>query len=480
MMDIERTTNGKEGDDISSEIDYSIRSSSTVMNVSDTTMNVSDTTSENESAEISRLDRKFYSTTSSVFAEHTISNPDSEQILFCLSTVLQAQIFEDLSASDECKAMYPEFNVFPTALPVDLLSSEMVLRESENDKELSLELLAGNVPTLDTIYSYIRLIKERSSYPTECNIIALIYTNRVTSMSSLPLTMQNWRAIWVVAVILAQKMWDDSPLKTSAFVQILPYFSKQLLRNLELKSLTILQFSTGVKPSLYAKYYFELRSLFREITGTSTAESNVWKPLSIIKARRLEDRSENTWEKAKVRAPVSKSDSTPKLGTEKVKNDSHLPFMRDREGLPPVDNGRKGWQTSSPAQAQAHNRLQMMDMHKESKGKNFNPYVFKEKGRPRESPSVPGDRPLSQQPLQNPDKLNDAITMSIEGRIGGTSPKDELATSLHGIQMSPFTADANGNFSVWESQENARKPLEPVTRTFEDITLTDTSRYVIS
>jgi hypothetical protein len=30
----------------------------------------------------------------------------------------------------------------------------------------------------------------------------------------------------------------------------------------------------------------------------------------------------------------------------------------------------------------------MMDMHKESKGKNFNPYIFKAKGR---SPAVTGD-----------------------------------------------------------------------------------------
>jgi hypothetical protein len=36
----------------------------------------------------------------------------------------------------------------------------------------------------------------------------------------------------------------------------------------------------------------------------------------------------------------------------------------------------------------------MMDMHKESKGKNFNPYVFKERGRPTESPSVTGNKSL--------------------------------------------------------------------------------------
>lgn len=65
----------------------------------------------------------------------------------------------------------------------------------------------------------------------------------------------------------------------------------------------------GVKPSLYAQYYFELRSLFFEIHGTSFDESSHWtlKPLSIIKARRLEDRSSNVWGKSKSKTSSSSS-----------------------------------------------------------------------------------------------------------------------------------------------------------------------------
>ena len=92
---------------------------------------------------------------------------------------------------------------------------------------------------------YLNLLKEHARYPTECNIVALIYTNRMTSMGSMPLTMRNWRAVWVISIILAQKMWDDRPLRSSAFAIILPSFSKQLLRDLELKALSLLQFSSG-------------------------------------------------------------------------------------------------------------------------------------------------------------------------------------------------------------------------------------------
>jgi regulation of enolase protein 1 (concanavalin A-like superfamily) len=421
--------NETEYKDISSELDYT---STSAINP----IVITDAVNDRELG----LNRKFYSTTSSVYAEHTISNPNCDQILFCISVMIQAQIFEDLNVPEEYKGQNPEFDVDSTLLPIELESSEVLVRESENDIELCQQLRLGNVPTLDTIYRYIRLLKERSGYPAECNIIALIYTNRITSMSSIPLTMQNWRAIWVVAAILAQKMWDDKPLKTSAFVQILPYFSKPLLRDLELKSLILIQFCTGVKPSLYAQYYFELRSLFQDINPGSSDESSKWisKPLSIINARRLETRSENTWETAKYRSSMTKSEkcSTP---------------SSQFQGIPLADNVSKGWHASSPAHANAHNRLQMMDMHKESKGKNFNPYVFKERFRVQ-SPLVTDDKSISSQPLPECPDHN-----------------TELSVCPH------------GKSSVWEAHDLSCSPKEEsVTRTFEDVTLTDTSRYVLS
>jgi hypothetical protein len=111
------------------------------------------------------------------------------------------------------------------------------------------------------------LIRSRSHYSVECNIIALVYLNRMTTLSRLPLTMNNWRALWVTCIIIAQKFWEDNPLKTSAFSIILPSISKSQLREWERQGLDLLEYSVRVKPSLYAKYYFELRQLFVEIIG---------------------------------------------------------------------------------------------------------------------------------------------------------------------------------------------------------------------
>lgn len=115
--------------------------------------------------------------------------------------------------------------------------------------------------------------------------------NRLTSSGKMPLTMGNWRGIWVSAIVLAQKVWDDNPLKTSSFINILPSVSKEQLRDLERKALALIEFVTGVKPSLYAKYYFELRQLFCDITGNDTSFEWKLKPLTIIESKQLEDRS---------------------------------------------------------------------------------------------------------------------------------------------------------------------------------------------
>ena len=137
------------------------------------------------------------------------------------------------------------------------------------------------------------LLDVGAKYTSECNIIALIYLNRITAMSGVPLSIINWRGLWTVSIMLAQKMWDDRPLKTSAFAQILPTVTKYQLRDMEMKALALIQFSTGVKPSLYAKYYFELRSLSTGDSGANVVASREWalKPLSVIQARKLEDRS---------------------------------------------------------------------------------------------------------------------------------------------------------------------------------------------
>ena len=100
--------------------------------------------------------------------------------------------------------------------------------------------------------------------------MALVYMNRLTTITKLPLTYQNWRSVWLVVIMLAQKVWDDKPVRTSGFARLLPGVNAKLLRRLEFKTLSMMRFVTGVRPSLYARYYFELRHLYEDIIGSSS------------------------------------------------------------------------------------------------------------------------------------------------------------------------------------------------------------------
>jgi hypothetical protein len=74
-----------------------------------------------------------------------------------ISTVLQAQVFEDLDASPDSKLEHPEFNHSSLLISEDegisdVILDEVLVRESENDEELRQKLQAGTVPTVESIF----------------------------------------------------------------------------------------------------------------------------------------------------------------------------------------------------------------------------------------------------------------------------------------------------------------------------------------
>ena len=91
----------------------------------------------------------------------------------------------------------------------------------------------------------------------------------------------------LVALLLAQKVWDDRSLSSRDFAILCPIFSPPTIRRLERKFLIGLNYQVDVAQSLYAQYYFELRSLSSELTPSSFP----LQPLSAAEARRLEMRS---------------------------------------------------------------------------------------------------------------------------------------------------------------------------------------------
>ena len=129
-------------------------------------------------------------------------------------------------------------------------------------------------------------VQQSTSYSVHCNILGFIYLKRMRAARVI-LTMENWRGMWLGSIILAQKVWDDSALRTSSFASVLPGVTKTQLKALELKVFTLLNFSTHVKPSLYARAYYDIRTIFKTIL-TEYEGGVAWRrPLSVKRAKRL-------------------------------------------------------------------------------------------------------------------------------------------------------------------------------------------------
>ena len=80
----------------------------------------------------------------------------------------------------------------------------------------------------------------------------------------MPLQPTNWRPLMLVSLLVAQKVWDDRYLSNADFAFIYPFFVTEEINKLEKKFLELVQYNVTVKSQLYAKYYFELRALFKD------------------------------------------------------------------------------------------------------------------------------------------------------------------------------------------------------------------------
>ena len=131
-----------------------------------------------------------------------------EYFLNSISAVLQARICEDVGKSSihRKKSNFDINPIIESKLPASVYDSTLIVEETQNDTALHSLIKSGEVPSIFELIEYITFIYNAVGYSAECNIIALIYTNRVLSTSSMCLTNSNWRALWTTSILLVQKV----------------------------------------------------------------------------------------------------------------------------------------------------------------------------------------------------------------------------------------------------------------------------------
>lgn len=120
------------------------------------------------------------------------------------------------------------------------------------------------IPTVEEIYDFGHQLFKAVQLSSECSIVCLIYVERLMEVAKVPLLADTWKPIFMAGLLLASKVWQDLSSWNIEFASVYPQFSLDSINRLELQFLKSVKWDLYISSSLYAKYYFALRSLLEK------------------------------------------------------------------------------------------------------------------------------------------------------------------------------------------------------------------------
>ncbi|EYC02744.1 hypothetical protein Y032_0098g3102 [Ancylostoma ceylanicum] len=175
--------------------------------------------------------------------DSTISQPNLKNTIKCISLAIYYHIANRKNRSHERLMEIFEERLHPItreALPPELMTKD---------------------PDHRQIYRFVRTLFHSAQLTAECAIITLVYIERLLNYAEMDLCPSNWRRVVLGAIMLASKVWDDQAVWNVDYCQILRDTNVDDMNELERRFLECLDFNIEVPSSVYAKYYFDLRTL---------------------------------------------------------------------------------------------------------------------------------------------------------------------------------------------------------------------------
>ena len=122
-----------------------------------------------------------------------------------------------------------------------------------------------SIPSEEEIFEFGHQLFKSVQLSSECSIVCLIYVERLMEAAKVPLLANTWRPIFMCGLLLASKVWQDLSSWNIEFASVYPQYSLEAVNRLELNFLRNVKWDLYISTSLYAKYYFALRSLVEKV-----------------------------------------------------------------------------------------------------------------------------------------------------------------------------------------------------------------------
>lgn len=156
------------------------------------------------------------------------------------------------------------------------------------------------IPSEKEIYEFAHQLFKSVQLSSECSIVCLIYVERLMEAAKVPLMACTWRPIFMCGLLLASKVWQDLSSWNIEFASVYPQFSLDSINKLEINFLRNIKWDLYISSSLYAKYYFALRSLVEKVDFRQRYNRMVGRVDSVAQAEalKIQERSEAVKEEA--------------------------------------------------------------------------------------------------------------------------------------------------------------------------------------
>lgn len=104
------------------------------------------------------------------------------------------------------------------------------------------------------VCSFILSILHQGIFSVSAFIVSVMYLSRFKESSHITLHACTWRPLFLTSLLLADKMWEDKPVRNSSLAKLFPVLSNRELNKMESEYLTEIRFNVLVKPDLFCSF----------------------------------------------------------------------------------------------------------------------------------------------------------------------------------------------------------------------------------